>query len=139
MMGWRIGQTRGVTWVVIFVPFLSLNPCPTNPHKASKQRRENKSELLELEFFFSSLNGQLGFLLPFYFILEIVLLQAGLTVFQGRIRAKFNPLGNVQNLSGKPCREARRRSNHRSAVASCRPSGTRPKDNPLSVFFSVRN
>ena len=101
-MGWRIGQTQGVTWVVIFVPFLSLNPCPTNPHKASKQRRENKSELLELEFLFSSLNGQLGFLLPFYFILENVLLQAGLTVFQGRIRAKFNPWGTSRTSLESP-------------------------------------
>lgn len=34
------------------VPFFSLNPYPTNPHKASKQRRENKSELLETELLF---------------------------------------------------------------------------------------
>lgn len=51
-MGWRLGQTHGITWVVIFVPFFSLNPYPTNPHKASKQRRENKSELLETELLF---------------------------------------------------------------------------------------
>lgn len=95
LMGWRIGQTQGITWVVIFVPFFSLNPYPTNPHKASKQRRENKSELLEPELLFSSLIGQLDFWLPFYFILEKVLLQAKLDRVPRKDQSKAQPPGEL--------------------------------------------